>query len=214
MDYWNRLVVALVAGLVAIAAVVIVLATAGAVDPDFLPGSGNDALFFERFEALSNYNSAAKGASIGISVGIATIMLGVLAMELRTLRRREDVLLPISSTAYVAAEDGSQAQAAGVVNIEASSIRLLAERTGIVNRHVQTLRCRLGVRSRPPIGPASIVISCYPRLEMGSDVQEVGADLRVRIQDAVERLTGLRVIEVNVVRVRYSKNDENRLLNA
>ena len=213
MDYWNRIAVALVAALVIIAAVVIVLVTAEAVDPDFLPGTEGGAWFFQQFNTLSNYGGGGKGASIGISLGVAVTMLGILVIELRTLRRR-DVLLPISSTPYVAAEGDSQAQAAGVVNIEASSIRLLAERTGIVNRHVQTLRCRLAVRSRPPSGPASIVIGCYPRLEMGSDVREVGIDLRVRIQDAVERLTGLRVIEVNVVRVRYSKNDENRLLGA
>jgi len=209
MDYWNRITVALVAVLVIIAAVVVVLVTSEAVDPDFL----RDDWFSQQFDTLSTYSNSAKGATIGISLGVAVAMLGIFVIEMRTFRRR-DVLLPISSVPYVATDGDSQAQAAGVVNIEASSIRLLAERTGISNRHVQSLRCRLVVRSRPPSGPASIVIGCYPRLEMGADVREVSTDLRVRIQDAVERLTGLRVIQVNVVRVRYSKNDENRLLGA
>lgn len=213
MDYWNRLVVALVAVLISTASGIVILVTAEAVDTDFLPGTERNAWFFQQFNTLSSYGGMAKFASIGISACIGAVMLGLFSIEVRTFRRR-DVLLPISSTAYVAAENGSQAEAAGVVNIESSSIRLLAERTGIVNRHVQSLRCRLEIKSRLPSSPASIVINCYPRLEIGSDVQEVGADLRGRIQNAIESLTGLRVIQVNVVQVRYSKNDDNRLLNA
>jgi uncharacterized alkaline shock family protein YloU len=61
-------------------------------------------------------------------------------------------------------------------------------------------------------GPVSIAIACYPRVILGSNVQELGDDLQTRIKQSVEQLTGLTVLEVNVVRVRYDRGDGARLM--
>ncbi len=211
MEAWNRIVITLLTILVIAAAGLVALVTAGYVDPDFLRGSGEDAWFFQQMNGLAGYEGSTQGIVIGICVGVIGVMLILLQLELHTARKHE-VLLPISSAQYVAPSDDSPGQAAGIVNMEASSVRLLAERTGSANREVHDLRCRLAVRSKPPNGPARIVIGCYPRLRMGSDVQEVSSDIRSRIHETVEQLTGLQVVAVNVVRIRYSKSEEDNIL--
>ena len=200
MDRWNRASIALISLLVLVAAIVTVLAATEAIDADFLPGEGREAWFYAELQGLADFTGGAQAVTIGVSIAVAVVMLGLFLLEIRHLRRRE-VQLPISATAE------------GFLTIEASSVRLLAERTGIINRNVSSLRCRLGIRRRPPTGDAaSIVIECYPRLLLGSDVQEVRDDLQTRIKNTVQRLTGLVVLQVNVVRVRYEKDSETRLI--
>ena len=190
MALWNRLAVTLVAAFILVGAVVVLLVSSGAVDSDFLPGgSERDAWFQPQLEDLADYGGTAEGIAIGVSAGIGLLMLAVLFLEIRPLVRRREVLLPISG-----GDDGN-------LNIEAGSVRLLAEKTGIANRSVTSLKCRLGVRKGATSGgPASVVIVCQPRLALGSNVQEVGDDLKVRIKETVQRLTGLTVIRVDVTR--------------
>jgi hypothetical protein len=201
MDRWNRVTISLVALLVLAGAVVTVLVAAEAVDPDLLPGgSGEEAWFYDELKGVEGFTGGGQAATIAISIVVGLAALVLLFLEAWPLRRRE-ALLPISSGPN------------GALNIEASSVRLLAERTGISNRNISSLRCRLGVRRRPTTGgPASIVIACFPRLVLGTDVQEIRDDLQTRIKDTVQRLTGLAVLQVNVVRVRYDRGDDTRLM--
>ena len=74
--------------------------------------------------------------------------------------------------------------------------------------------CRLRVRGRRSAIPASIIIVCYPRVILGSNVQEIRDDLQTRVKEAVENLTGLTVLQVNVARVRYERGDSPRLMGA
>ena len=60
--------------------------------------------------------------------------------------------------------------------------------------------------------PASIVISCYPRVAFGTDVREIRDDLQGRVKDTVEKLTGLTVLRVNVAKVKYERGSTTRLL--
>ena len=62
------------------------------------------------------------------------------------------------------------------------------------------------------LGAASIVIACYPQVLLGTDLQELRDDLQARIKDVVERLTGLSVERINVVRVRYDRTEDRRLM--
>jgi len=100
----------------------------------------------------------------------------------------------------------------GSLSMEEDSVRYLAERTGTSNRQVVSLRCRVQVRGKRSATPASIVISCYPRVAFGADFRKVRDDLQVRIKETVEELTGLTVLRVNVAKVKYERGKPTRLL--
>ena len=200
MDRWNRATISLISLLVLVAAIITVLAATEAIDSDFLPGEEEEAWFYAELKGVADFTGGDQAVTIVVAIVVAVVMLGLFLLEVRQLRRCE-VRLPVSATPE------------GFLTIEASSVRLLAERTGIVNRNVSSLRCRLGVRRRPPTGDAaSIIIECYPRLLLGTDVQEVRDDLQTRIKNTVQRLTGLIVLQVNIVQVRYDKDSETRLI--
>ncbi len=211
MNFWNRLLVSLLAMLTIVVALLLVLVATGPVGPDLLPGSGNDSWFYPQLNNLSTFDGGGMAATIVICAGVALAMLLLLHAELRIIGGQE-VLLPVSRSPRIPAGGESRGQAAGIVNVEASSVRLLAERIGVANRDVESLRCRLVVRSKPVDCPASIEVRCYPSLRIGSHLPEVSADLRSRIHETVERLTGLTVTEVNVVRVRYTSDDETSVV--
>jgi hypothetical protein len=205
MDRWNRLIVLLVALLLVVGAVVTVLVATESVDPDFLPGGteprSTDSWFYAELDGLRDLDGTDKTIALVVSVAVGLSMLGLLYVELDRAMGSRDLLLPISFT-----DDG-------MLTIARSSVQLLAERTGATNRHITSLRCRVGVRRRPTTGePATITIECYPRVDLGSDVQEVRDDLQARVKDAVQRLTGLIVLRVDVMRVRYDRGDTARLL--
>ena len=204
MIFWNRFVVTIGALVVLVAALVTLSVAVEAVDPDFLPGSSieppTNGWFERELQGLADLVGGDQLVAIVATVVVALVMLVVLFAEFSTFNRPE-TLLPISSTSD------------GLLNIEASSVRLLAERTGGSNRNISSIRCKLAVRRRTaPGGPASISISCYPRVNLGGNVREIRDDLQVGIKEAVQELTGLTVLQVNVVNVRYDKSDSSRLL--
>ena len=131
---------------------------------------------------------------------VAIAMVVIVFLEVGLPRRSHPLL--ISSTQE------------GGLTIEEDSVRYLAERTGANNRSIVSLRCRLRVRGRRSAAPASLTITCYPRVVLGSDVQEIRDDLQTRIKDTLENLTGLSILQVNVVRVRYERSDSPRLMGA
>ena len=198
MDRYNRLAVLLVATFVLVAVAVTLLVASGASDPDFLPRDW----FESELIGLAAYSGGSQAASVVVSVIIGALMLGVIFLEIGPLSAKQPVL-QISRTPD------------GILTVEQGSVRLLAERTGIVNRNISSLRCSLRVTRRPVgAGPASIVISSYPRVIMGTALQEMRDDLQTRIRQTVEQVTGLTVERVNVARVRYDRGDESRLLGA
>ena len=200
MNRWNQIVASLVAMFLLVAAIVTLLVTVEAVDPDFLPGgSTEDAWFYEQLRGVRDFSGADQAVAIAATVIVALVMLAVIPLEFTPFRRRRT--LGISSTQE------------GMLTVDANSVRLLTERTGIVNRNVSSIRCRLVVKGRPPGGgPASIVIMCYPRVILGSNLPEVRDDLQTRIKQVVEQLTGLTVLQVHVVRVRYDRSVDTRLI--
>ena len=181
------------------------LVTTEAVDPDFLPGGteprSTDSWFYAELDGLRDLDGTDKTIALVVSIAVGLSMLGLLYIEIDRGLGSRDVLLPISFT-----DDG-------MLTIATSSVQLLAEKTGATNRHITSLRCRVGVRRRPTTGePATITIECYPRVDLGSDVQEMRDDLQTRIKDTVQRLTGLIVLRIDVMRVRYDRGDTARLL--
>ena len=206
MDLWNRAAISLVALFLLLAAVVTLLVTLEAVDPDFLPGGSvepSDAWFYDQLTGIAHFTGGDQAVTIAVTIMVAVFMLVLLFLEVPPVVFRRLPVLQVSHTAE------------GASTVEASSVRLLAERTGISNRNVNSIRCRLTVRRRPTGGgAASIVINCYPRVSLGSDLQEIRDDLQTRIKDVVQDLTGLTVLQVHVVRVRYDRGDDSRLIGA
>ena len=167
MDRFNRALVSLAAVFIIVSAIVTILVATGAINYWFLPGgsdieSQSNAWFEPQLRGLAEFEGGGEALGVVIPVIVLALMAALLFFQLRGGLGRKERGLPISSTEL------------GRLNIEAESIRLLAERTGAANRNIVDLRCRLGVRGRPsPSGPASIIIACYPQVTMGSDIKEI-----------------------------------------
>jgi hypothetical protein len=204
MELWNRILISLISLLVLAGAIVTLLVATDAVAPDFLPGGGSgelvgDSWFEPQLRDLSDFSGSGLVVTIVVTILVALSMLGLLLVEMRPIVRSRRSLR-ISSTPD------------GALSIEAASVRLLAEKTGMSNRNVSSLKCLLRVRRRAIAGgSASIAIVCYPRVILGSNVPEIREDLQTRIKQSVEQLTGLTVLQVHVVS-RYERGDSARLM--
>ena len=206
MGLWNRIVTSLLALFVIVAAIVTLLVATEAVAPNFLPGGSyspegavlQPSWFQPQLEDLADYRGPAKVTTIAISIAVAASMLAVLVMELGAGQRAISLIISIAGD--------------GGLSIDEDSVRYLAERTGLSNRQVVALKCRVQVQGRRSLAPARITITCFPRVNLGSNVQEVRDDLNQRIKDTVEELTGLQVLRVDVARVRYERADTTKLM--
>jgi hypothetical protein len=206
MDRYNRIAVSLGALFIILSAIITLLVASGAVNYWFLPGgsdieSESNAWFEPQLRGLAEFQGGGEVAAVVVPIIVIVLMALLLVFQYKGGSGKRERALPISVTDL------------GRLNVEADSVRLLAERTGSVNRNIVDLRCRLAARrTKPPAVPASIVIACYPQIVMGSDIKELRDDLQTRIKEVVERLTGLQVERVNVSRVRYDRGQERRLM--
>lgn len=199
---WNRAIVAFVALFVLTGAIIVLLVTADAIAPDFLPGGSGDpstgSWFQPQLESLADLTGGDQIVPIAISFIVILAMLRLATIEVRSERRSRALMV----------SSGQE----GDLTIEEESVRYLAERTGRTNSQITSLRCRLRVRGKRSATPASIEISCYPRVALGTDVQQIRDDLQSRVKDTVGKLTGLTILRVNVARVKYERNDNVRLM--
>ena len=206
MDRINRALASLAAVFIIVSAIITLLVATGAINYWFLPGgsdieSESNAWFEPQLRGLAEFQGGGEAAAVVVPILVIALMALLLAFQYKGGSGSEKRVLPISVTDL------------GRLNVEADSVRLLAERTGVINRNIVDLRCRLAERRRkPPSVPASIVIACYPQVVMGADIQEIRDDLQTRVKEVVERLTGLQVERVNVSRVRYDRGQERRLM--
>ena len=207
MGLWNRLAVSLVSLFLIIAAVVTLLVATEAVPPDFLPGGvvgdglvSEESWFQSELEDLASYEGSARVISMAISIAVAAVMLLVLLAEWRVGQKTMSLLISVTGE--------------GGLSIEEDSVRYLAERTGQSNRNVTRLRCGVRIQGRRNVAPARVIITCYPRVILGSNVQEIRDDLQQRVKNSVESLTGLLVDRVDVARVRYERSDSSKLMGA
>ncbi len=205
MGLWNRLAVSLVSLFLIIAAVVTLLVETEAVPPDFLPGGvvadglvSEESWFQSELEDLASYEGLARVISMAISIAVAAIMLLVLLAQWRLGQKTMSLLVSVTGE--------------GGLSIEEDSVRYLAERTGQSSRNVTRLRCGVRIQGRRNVAPARVIITCYPRLILGSNVQEIRDDLQQRVKVFVENLTGLLVDRVDVARVRYESGDASKLM--
>lgn len=200
MNRINRLVAVILFSIVTVGAVASILVFSGAMDPFIVPNveeiisaTHGLPLEFQLWERL---------VAIVSSVIVAAVLIALIIMELTPSKSAKS--LQISSTLQ------------GLATVNANSIEILAERTGLSNRSVTSLRCRVHpekqATDKPPGAPAAIIIDCHPRLVMGSNAQEAIEDLQERIVASIQQLTGLTVVQVNVVNVKYESGEASRLM--
>ena len=196
MDSINRLLVSLAAIAVIALFVVAILAATGGIEPETY-----NAWFESELRELALLGQPWKAISVAAALAGIGLMLLLLAFQVRGGGRRRETPLLVSSTGL------------GRLSVDPASIRTLVEHTGMTNRSVVDLRCRLSVRRKtPPGGPDHITISCQPRLEMGADLREVRDDVQSRVKEVVERLTGLEIDRVHITRVRYERLPDHGLI--
>lgn len=203
MDLWNRLFIIAVALFIIAGVIIILLVTTGAIAPSFLPGgteaSPTGAWFYSELKGLQDSGGSSKAVTLVLTSLVGLAMVGLIGLELR----------PAISPRPLIVSNKPE----GMLTMEQESVQLLAERTGISNRQVSSLRCvvrRQGKSTIPLAG--GLIITCYPRLVLGSNVQDVRDDLQTRIKESVEGLIGLQVLRVNVARVKYDHGNNSRLL--
>jgi hypothetical protein len=186
MSVFNRLVVVIIAVVILGGAVTTLLVAAGAVAPDVLPFGW----FQSQLVMVADATGGGLAAIIALGVVIALGMIGLLYVE----------LVPSGMPASLLISSGEN----GIITIDAASVCVLAEHTAANARGVHRARCRLKQSG------GGLLISCQVSLALGSGILEIGVDLRSRIKEVVEQLTGLSVAQVDI-RTKYEQGKAKRL---
>ena len=163
----------IVALVVLAGAVITLIVTAGATTPS------SYGWFESALQRAADATGGNAAAIIAVGVIIALGMVALLLFELIPVRKAAPLL--ISSTEE------------GVTTIDQDSVRLLAEKTATsAVSNVRDIRCVVGEKA------GGLTISCRASVALGSNIPEVGAELQNKVKDAVEKLTGLPVVKVDV----------------
>ena len=184
MTVFNRSVMVIVALVLLAGSVVTLLVATGATAPD---GYGWFSFILQK---AADATGAGMAATIVLAVIIALGMLALLFFELSL--SRQPVPLLISSSEE------------GVTTINQESVCVLAEITAATIHNVRDVHCIVGEK----VG--GLVISCQAVVSLASDVPEVCTELQGKVKEAVEKLTGLPVAQINV-KTKYESSDAKRL---
>lgn len=175
MNVFNSVIVVIAAILVLTSAVITFIVAIEVADPDIV----FSGWFESQLEEVADSNGGEVTGIIAASIAIALGMLIILFFEFVPVRR--PVLFLLSSTDH------------GIATIERDSIRELSENTALTFHNVRDVSCKV-VKN----GEDLMVISCQTSLALGSNMPEMTTELQSNIKDAVEELTGLTVLQVNV----------------
>ena len=213
MNSINRFLVSLVATVLILAGVYVLLLASGTVDPGTLDGellipltegivadTGAD-LWVDLETAISLVAvgiAADMGADLWVDVGIAISLIAVgmvlLIVQLGFAGDRR-------SAATVLLRDDEE----GRVRISVESIRQLTERTSYGVRSVR------GAKGSVRVTPGGLRLGCDLTLHMAADLPAATAEVQRAVREVVERLTGLKVIDVSV-RARYGRERDEPVL--
>ena len=190
MNAINRLIVSLGALVLISAGVYILLLISGTLGP----GDINGEFFVPQIERIAADIGADLWADVGIAIGFMAAGAAVLFLQLASRGRGRGgrtVLLSDDERGYV--------------RISVQSIRELTERTSYGVRSVVDARCSVKV------SPGGLRLDCDLTLRMATDLPEATANVQVAIREVVERLTGLKVIDVSVT-ARYGRHRDEPVL--
>lgn len=182
ISVFNRLLATFVA-LAVFAAAVITIGVAAQMWPaDILMG-----WFEPQLRAASTASTATRVAIMAMGAIAAVGMLALLLAEVLPLR--EDTIHTLSVTDR------------GTATIANESLCLLAERTGETIRDVRDVRCMIQER------PDGLRVRCKVNVALGANLLQVTPEMKTKIRDALQQLTGLTVATVDI---KYSYQSDKR----
>lgn len=172
MRGFNRAVATLLILAILAAALITLLVSIGVSDP------ARYGFFSQPLQRLAEAGGAEAATIVVGSIVIALLMLVVLRFELAPNRHGSSLL--------VSSGNG------GVTTIDEGSVRILSEKVALTVRDLRGVRC--GVRERQ----GGLIITCLAAVALGSNIPEVSSQVQAKVKEAVEKLTGLPVVSVNV----------------
>ncbi len=173
ISVFNRLL-AIAAALVMLAAAVIAVGVAiQAWSPDILAG-----WFQPQLQSAATAPWSTRMAVVALGAIAAVGMLALLLAEILPLR--DDVVHTLSVTDK------------GTATIDNDSLCLLAERTGETVHGVKDVRCMVQER------PEGLKVRCHATVALGSSLLEINPEMKCKIHEAVQQLTGLAVARVDI----------------
>ncbi len=190
MNFINRVLVSLGALVSVAAGVYILLLISGTVGP----GDFSGEFFVPQIERIAADTGADLWTDVGIAVAFVAAGIAMLTVQISSTGGGSS-----GGTALLRDdEDGS-------VWIALESIRELSERTTHGVRSVRNSRVSVKVTA------GGLRLGCNLTLRMGTDLPAATKEVQKTVHEVVERLTGLRVIDVSV-RARYGRERDEPLL--
>jgi len=186
MSVFNRVVVVVIAVVILGGAVITLLVATGVSTPDLLPYGW----FESQLRGVADATGGSLAAVIAVSIVIALGMIVLLFSEFIPSGKPASLL--ISSTEN------------GVITIDVGSVCVLAEHIAASARGVHRVKCLVKENE------GALLISCRASLALGTKIPEVGAELRSKIKEVVEELTGLPVARVDIS-TKYEPREAKRL---
>ena len=197
MNLVNRLIVSVGALFVIAAGVFILLLISSVIGPEDFPlgpGDMQEQYLVTQIERIAADTGADFWVDVGIALGFIAVGGAILILQFATLGRRRDGRMALLR------DDEN-----GYVHISVQSIRELTERTALGVRSVLDAKCSVKVT------PGGLRMKCNLTLRMATELPAATADVQAAVYEVVERLTGLKVIDVSVS-ARYGRHRDEPLL--
>ena len=172
MSAFNRVVALIVALVVLAGAVITLLVATGINNPGTYPW------FESQLQRVADATGGSAAAIVAVSVIIALVMIALFILEAIPFRKPVPLLVSTKEE--------------GTTTISKESVCILAEKAAAAVHGVHDVRCGIGEK----VG--GLVISCQVSVALGSNIPELSAELKNKVKDSVEQLTGLPVTLVDV----------------
>lgn len=181
MNTFNRLVVLIITGIIIAASIITILLVSQVFPEHWLE---------LRTQELADASVGMKALAIIMSVAVLLVMLALLRLQL-TRRDFELVIMP----------GGASVSIGGETTITGSSVAALAEAAGAEIQGVRFIECEVVNRS------VGLAIVCHTTVAMGTNLPEFFSEIKSKIEESVEEMTGLPVSQVDVT----AQYDSSRL---
>jgi uncharacterized alkaline shock family protein YloU len=173
MNAFNRLVVLTIAVVIMAASVIAILVVSQALPEDWIE---------LRTQELADASVGVKALAIIISVGVVLTMLALLRFQF-VRRDYELVIMP----------GGASVSIGGETTISSRSVAALAEAAGAEVQGVRDIECDVVNRN------VGLAIVCHTTVAMGTNLPEFFSEIKSKIEESVEEMTGLPVSQVDVI---------------
>ncbi len=182
---FNRIVVTLAALLTLAAAVITVGVATQAWAPDVLLG-----WFQPQLQMAAEASGGMRVAVVALSAVVVVGMAALLIAELIPLKTTQVHTLSTSDR--------------GTATIENESLCILAERTGESIHGVNDVQCFIREVE------AGLHVRCRAHVVLGTNLLEVNPEMREKVRESLQQLTGLAVSQVDI-RFKYQSDRRSRV---